>query len=79
MSIATMTSKGQITIPKPIRDALRLRPGDRVDFALGPEGEVRMVPARQSLASLVGSLKPRRKGLTIEEMDRVIRRKDARP
>jgi antitoxin PrlF len=37
---STVTSKGQVTIPKQIRDALELRPGSAVDFAVNREGEV---------------------------------------
>jgi AbrB family looped-hinge helix DNA binding protein len=36
----TLTSKGQVTIPKQIRDALNLAPGAAVDFAVNPEGDV---------------------------------------
>ena len=36
----TMTIKGQVTIPKKIRDALHLTPGDSVDFDVNPNGEV---------------------------------------
>ena len=38
--MTTLTSKGQVTIPKPIRDALQLRPGMTVDFAVNGAGEV---------------------------------------
>jgi antitoxin PrlF len=40
----TITSKGQVTIPKHIRDALGLRPGSAVDFAVDDEGQVVLVP-----------------------------------
>lgn len=36
----TLTSKGQVTIPKRIRDALQLRPGAAVDFSVNADGEV---------------------------------------
>ena len=36
----TMTAKGQVTIPKSVRDALRLVPGDGVEFAVNTAGEV---------------------------------------
>ena len=36
----TLTSKGQVTIPKPIRDALNLTPGCAVNFAVNQEGDV---------------------------------------
>jgi AbrB family looped-hinge helix DNA binding protein len=78
LPIATLTSKGQVTIPKEVRDALRLRPGDRVDFRLEAGGGVRLLPARLSPADLVGSLRPRRRGLTLGEMERVIRGKGGR-
>jgi antitoxin PrlF len=43
--MTTLTSKGQVTIPKPIRDALQLRPGMPVDFAVNAAGEVVIQPA----------------------------------
>lgn len=36
----TVTTKGQVTIPKRVRDALHLAPGDSVEFAVNPAGEV---------------------------------------
>jgi AbrB family looped-hinge helix DNA binding protein len=38
----TMTAKGQVTVPKVIRDELGLKPGDRVDFVLDGEGGARL-------------------------------------
>ena len=48
--IATLTSKGQVTIPKQIRDALNMVPGCTVQFAINQEGDVviRKVGARAS-------------------------------
>jgi AbrB family looped-hinge helix DNA binding protein len=39
----TVTSKGQVTIPKPVRDRLNLKPGCAVDFELGDDGRVVLV------------------------------------
>jgi antitoxin PrlF len=39
----TVTSKGQVTIPKPVRDRLGIKPGNAVDFEIGPDGEVVLV------------------------------------
>jgi antitoxin PrlF len=42
----TLTVKGQITIPKSIRDALGLKPGAQVDFAVNDQGDVVLQPLR---------------------------------
>ena len=44
----TLTSKGQVTIPKRIRDALQLLPGSAVEFSVNAGGEVVLHPARLS-------------------------------
>jgi antitoxin PrlF len=56
MSRATLTSKGQVTIPKDVRDRLGLESGDRVVFEF--EGDVvrLRVERRKSLEELMGSL-----------------------
>lgn len=75
MPIATLTSKGQMTIPKPIRDRLRLKPGDRLDCVARDDGTVLMVPATAHLADLRGMLPKPKRVATIEEMNRAIRAK----
>ena len=56
MSIATMTSKGQTTIPKDIREALGLMPKDQISFTLMPDGGVIMRAKTRSLGELYGAL-----------------------
>lgn len=57
MPTATMTTKGQITIPKEIRDQLRLVPGDRLDFVVDDEsGELVLRPARGTARQLYGMI-----------------------
>ena len=65
---SAITIKGQATIPKPIRDHLGLKPGDKVKFFIHPDGSVGLLPTRP-ISSLRGILEdPKRKPVTIEEM-----------
>lgn len=66
---ATITSKGQITIPKSVRDLLQLRSGDRVDFVVDENGTVVLVPLTRSVTALKGMLARPGKAVTLEEMD----------
>ncbi len=64
---AAITAKGQATIPKAIREHLRLKPGDRVKFFVHPDGSVVLLPKRPTTA-LRGMVKLRRRPVTLEEM-----------
>jgi len=69
---STVTVKGQATLPKPVRDHLGLKPGDRVKFFIHPDGTVVILPVLPA-SSLRGMLKrPGQKPITIEEMDDAI-------
>jgi AbrB family looped-hinge helix DNA binding protein len=73
MPIGTVTAKGQITIPKEIRDQLGLKPGDRVSFAQDSPGQVSLKPVESDFLKMQGILKSKRKKpLSVEEMNRVI-------
>jgi len=72
MSAATLTSKGQITLPKRVRDELGLGPGDRVDFVPLEDGNFAIVPATHSVKSLKGLLAKRKKPVSLAEMDAAI-------
>jgi len=74
MPSATLTSKGQITVPKAVRDVLKLRPGDRLAFRIRDDGSVVVEPETIDLMSLAGSMRPRVKGVTIEDMNEAIGR-----
>jgi antitoxin PrlF len=68
---STLTSKGQTTVPKAIRESLRLKPGDRITFTPMPDGTVLMRVKNKSVMSLAGSLRRRgRKALPVEELSR---------
>jgi antitoxin PrlF len=53
---ATLTSKGQTTIPKEIRDGLGMKPGDRMTFTLMPDATVVMRVKNKSVTELAGML-----------------------
>jgi len=68
---STLTTKGQTTVPKAIRESLRLKPGDRITFTPMPDGTVLMRAKNKSVMSLAGSLRRRgRKALPVEELSR---------
>jgi antitoxin PrlF len=72
MAESTLTSKGQITIPKVVREALRLEVGDKVYFDVKADGTVVLMARNEPVESLFGLLKGKtrlRKPLTIEEMN----------
>ena len=63
---STVTSKGQITIPKAVRDRLRLEEGDKVYFDVGEDGAVRMVARNRPMEELFGLLRDRQRGRAAE-------------
>ena len=72
MSESTVTTKGQITIPKAVRERLHLEAGDKVYFDVREDGSVVMVARNEPLEGLFGMLKTtagRRRALTIDEMN----------
>ena len=78
MSAATLTSKGQITLPKPVRDKLGLATGDRIDFVEATDGQFRLVPIKSSIKSLQGCIAKPKTPVTVEMMKRAIRQGAAR-
>ena len=72
MPATTITSKGQVTIPKAIRDLLGLRPGDRLVFLATADGRVVVEPETVDVRSLRGLLAHEGPPVSLEEMDRAI-------
>jgi AbrB family looped-hinge helix DNA binding protein len=70
-SESTLTSKGQTTIPKEIRDSLAMKAGDRMTFTLMPDATVVMRLKTKSITELTGALyKKSRKPLPTEQLSR---------
>jgi antitoxin PrlF len=67
---SAITSKGQTTIPKAVRDHLKLKPGDRVKFFIHPDGSVVLLP-KLPASALRGIVQTQRHA-TIEQMDEAI-------
>jgi AbrB family looped-hinge helix DNA binding protein len=77
MLSATLTSKGRITVPKAVREALGVGPGDRLAFRID-DGRVSIEADTVDLRSLRGIVKPAVRGVTVEAMAEVIRRTTGR-
>ena len=76
MPIATMTSKGQITIPKKVRDVLGLHSGDRLKITFEKEGCFFVTPVKKNVDDLFGKLfNPSRATISIEAINEVLRQK----
>ncbi len=72
MSSATVTSKGQITLPAAVRAALGLSAGDRVEFVQIEPGRYELMPATQSVTALRGLVPAAVRPVTIEAMNQAI-------
>ena len=70
MPTATVTSKGQITIPQEVRQRLSLESGDRVEFSFEADGSVKLRQVAGSVHDLFGMLRRRgRRRVSIERID----------
>jgi len=78
MSTATLTSKGQITIPAQVRAELGVNTGDRIEFVEIGEGQFAIVAATRSVRELDGIFRGRvREPVSIEQMNATIARRGA--
>lgn len=76
---ATLTTKGQVTLPIRLRDALGLKPGDEITFVEDPNGDFLLQAHSHSLADLRGSVRPSRR-IRAAELDQWIEEaRGARP
>ncbi len=74
MARAVITSKGQVTIPKAVRNLLNLKTGDIIEFAVR-NGEVRLVPVAKHAEEVFGILSgKKRKSYSVEQMNRKMKK-----
>lgn len=78
MPSATITSKGQITIPKEVRDALGVGAGDRVEFVAEEKGVYKVVAATRDVRHLKGLVGKPAKPVSVEAMNRAVARAGSR-
>jgi len=74
MATATITSKGQITLPKEVREALGVGTGDRVEFVAEPDGVYRVIAATRDIKQLKGLVPKPLTPVTVEAMKRAVAR-----
>jgi AbrB family looped-hinge helix DNA binding protein len=74
MATATITSKGQITLPKEVRDALGVGTGDRVEFVAEETGVYKVVAATRDVRSLKGLVPKPPKPVSVDAMSRAVSR-----
>lgn len=75
MALAKITTKGQVTIPKSVRDSLHLNTGDKIEIIV-KDGEAVIRPISKKVDDLFGILKrPNQKSLSVDEMNQAISNK----
>jgi len=75
---STVTSKGQLTLPKKVREYLGLKTGDRIQFEINETGKVELSPIKATLMDLKGLLSPPKKKVTLADMKRAIEEEGGR-
>lgn len=67
-----MTSKGRVTFPKPIRDELHLRPGDKIEFMLVEDGSLLVTPVATPVTRLKGMVPKPEFPLSLDTLDEAV-------
>ena len=73
MTVAKVTSKGQITIPKSVRTHLELSSGDKVNFIIDDQGFVQLAPITRHISSLKGIVPKPKHVVSIVDMNATIK------
>ena len=72
--VSTMTQKGQVTIPKDVRDSLHLVTGDKVEFIVNDRNEIVIKPVTRKVMEVAGLLSKYKKTqpVSVEEMNQLV-------
>ena len=79
MATAVLTSKGQVTIPKEVRERLNVDAGDRVEFVETDRGVFTLIAATRDVKALKGLIPKPAQSVSIEDMNRAIVRAGSKP
>ena len=77
MSIAKMTTKGQITVPIEVRNALNVKAGDRVEFVMVASGRYEFIAATRDVRELKGMFGQAKRSISIDAMNLAISQRAA--
>lgn len=72
--LAKLTSKGQLTLPKRLREQLHLREGDKVEFVIHDDGRVELIAVTAPVTKLKGMVPRPGRARSLDEMDAAIKR-----
>ena len=72
MHTAKITSKGQVTIPRQVREDMGVTSGDRLDFVRMEDGHYAVVPASHSIKSLKGIIPRPKRPISLDDMQAAI-------
>ncbi len=78
MLSSTITTKGQITIPKDIRNFLNIDKGDRIEFLVGANGSVTILPVTTDITALKGLVPKPQEYVSLNDMKNAIRNQGGR-
>ena len=78
MPTATITSKGQVTIPIAVRNDMDLCPGSKLEFISESGGAWRLVKRKHSIIELAGIIEWTKEPISIDEMNKEVKRQAAR-
>lgn len=79
MPVATLTSKGRITLPKGIREQWKLQPGNRVDFLVALDGRITVWPVTSDVTILKCPIPKPKQPVTLEAMLTAIKQRGSHP
>jgi len=77
MPTTTVTTKGQVTIPKSVRDLLHIKAGDQIDFIVTDHGDVVLRSVSGDIRELRGMLNARRRRVSVDQMNEAVLREHA--